>query len=85
MQIKSVKWVEIHDQYKYDGTSHDVAIMRLEFQKATTTVKGGLTHKKHYVEPACLPLNLPTIGKFDTLGHGLMWSINDEATRIFRI
>ena len=60
MQIKDVKWVEIHEQYNGLVSNHDVAIVRLELTKeaeSTTTIVGGLTYDEHYVEPACLPLN----------------------------
>ena len=73
IQIKSVKWVEVHEQYvdipkQYNSVNHDVAIVRLEFEREEKTVVGGLTYAEHYVEPACLPLNLQDdIGKFDPL------------------
>ena len=57
IQIKNVKWVEVHEKYDALETTHDIAIVRLQFTKEATSnlILGGLKYEKHYVEPACLP------------------------------
>ena len=56
LQIKSVKWVQVHENYNADF-QHDVAIVRLDFRKKSSTneLTNGLKHVSNYVEPACLP------------------------------
>ena len=38
MQIKDVKWVEIHEQYIGLVSNHDVAIVRLELTKEAESI-----------------------------------------------
>ena len=75
-----MKWVEVHERYlKYykKYKSHDVAIVRLEFEEGKKYISGGLTRKKHYVEPACLPFNRPNkIGKFHPLAFVIMFGLD---------
>ena len=56
LQIKSVKWVQVHENYNADF-QHDVAIVRLDFRKKSSTneLTNGLKYVSNYVEPACLP------------------------------
>ena len=57
LQIKSVKWIEIHENYngRFKPNHHDVAIVRLDFEKNKKKITNGLKHVPNYVEPACLP------------------------------
>ena len=58
MQVKYVKWIEAHEKYDSHLTAHDIAIVRLDFRGDGTKpglIFDGLSYKKHYVEPACLP------------------------------
>merc|ERR1712008_191760 len=47
--------VEVHEKYDDVALTHDIAIVRLQIEKAGTLITGGLVLDKHYVEPACLP------------------------------
>ena len=59
MQIKNVKWVEVHEKYMKNAlfTTHDIAIVRLNFDKdpSSNWIGNGLKFVPQYVEPACLP------------------------------